>query len=1367
MAGLLGEIWCHLFCSGCRTSGEIFQDSLRHSVSHDSVFSSGERRVSSGGGGSGASSGRPPQPLAPSSSAQQVAAHQSVRPLCGSSGPPGSKNRTVLGRGDIASSRENLNDIDAALGLEERLAEGSSSLGGDLLAELFDAVRRRRWRGHSQDREDNGDEVRGAAASAGRSSDEEEDLGLPRSPCNSPSSGEAGLRSDQKEIQSKSHSTCSEGSLLSMGSSDMDEDSQGHFSGHSSKLSLQEKSSSQYDLELDLGATAEPLSHSAARHKMAVRPKRTHGAPRLRRLKEVTSLGSLPTTPEVNEDSGRCSSPETSFNQETSSNEQIQVPSDIPLHKNTSITSPAAEIPSIPSRMSHTHHQSSSSKVDSSSPLHLPESISPPPRTLNQFISDGSRPADAKPSEFCNEDASDQKNENTGSPTKNISDSKRWGDESMSGGEAGGSSIDDATGMDETESGGTNLLSRILSWRGSKKKVDEPPEGATAALEGPSRRMDVHGRYVHEVICETEDFASQANQTPPSPGWRPTSFSTSWPPLVHSTPRSCHTSSRQISSENIEQGKDDSEEAMWASVEFSGPHSLPLMLQEDMMDSRHVRDGTEKGQNAFTHGPEPFSVKSKAKPFVSHSEAQVEVTLAKSSSMKAHRLDHQHGMFYSSDAPESLPVSFERSELDSSSALPPESFLRDDARNDGMAERDVPPPRDALLKSSAEGLLTLDVNRTVEETSPTDVLVGERCGYLGANEEASGANVDGWDEGQRRIEEELDLGLCTPVHDLNQTVGGFESMVMLQHTNMEQSNENFQQQSFRRADDSHKVDKVPEAALQDVTGSVPTPVDQLTSMALLAGPRYKRNQSVPSDLSVSKSSEVPEFLRVQLNHVDSRPTTNVVLLATGGVPMPVNTPESSDTPVRRRMRPHSADGLETNQSESLGPLAMGRAVISDSTSHDKLASTTRGRPFTREFAEVTQLGEIGRAKEASQPQNVQSKQVDLMTNKVESFEEPPVKEENGSSQIRKSPTREIPFMISNENNSTPVKDPPLVGRMIRKSTEDLSKGSGNVVMPIKENEDVKQRPMSVRESLGVVMTQNDINRPKDASLPPKAVRKVSGDDAQVEVVPRRKSTTSKDFGTKSKEDEPELFKVFARRSLKLKDSESWENHPPPQQQQRSRDSDKENDSGDNAIDVVILPMSKEQKQRDSLIRGEFLKDSEHPVKSAPTHSADTPHHLRPLQRIPSSNGIIPPNPLNTGNVELRNNSLYGNSEKPGGEGPKLHRSSVTGGSLPRREGPSPEKRPRGSSINLPPESQPIRVEMNRVGIPSELRRPSWASQMHSEGISDAFGKSGASEISEVCRQPIDLGMDGEEDSKPHFKRIQQRKEEWELRARMQ
>nr|CAD7441888.1 unnamed protein product [Timema bartmani] len=65
------------------------------------------------------------------------------------------------------------------------------------------------------------------------------------------------------------------------------------------------------DSELDLGVLAAPLSHSAARHKMAVKPKRTHGAPRRRRVQQLAAATPLPATPELNEEaSGRSASPE-------------------------------------------------------------------------------------------------------------------------------------------------------------------------------------------------------------------------------------------------------------------------------------------------------------------------------------------------------------------------------------------------------------------------------------------------------------------------------------------------------------------------------------------------------------------------------------------------------------------------------------------------------------------------------------------------------------------------------------------------------------------------------------------------------------------------------------------------------------------------------------------------------------------------------------------------------------------------------------------------------------------------------------------------------------------------------------------------
>ncbi|XP_021919007.1 uncharacterized protein LOC110829533 isoform X3 [Zootermopsis nevadensis] len=191
-------------------------------------------------------------------------------------------------------------------------AQSSSSLSIQQLvlpgvrAELLDALRRRRGRGDC-------------------TSEDDEDLGLPHSPCNSPTTADVLLEQGLKENPTKSRSTCSDGSLLSMGSSEMDEDSLGQHSGHSSKQSLHDKKTfHDSDLEFDLGVSAIPLSHSAARHKMAVRPKRTHGAPRRRRIQQLAGGSPLPSTPELNEEaSGRSASPDvrTSFQDFTGTDE--------------------------------------------------------------------------------------------------------------------------------------------------------------------------------------------------------------------------------------------------------------------------------------------------------------------------------------------------------------------------------------------------------------------------------------------------------------------------------------------------------------------------------------------------------------------------------------------------------------------------------------------------------------------------------------------------------------------------------------------------------------------------------------------------------------------------------------------------------------------------------------------------------------------------------------------------------------------------------------------------------------------------------------------------------------------------------------
>lgn len=145
----------------------------------------------------------------------------------------------------------------------------------------------------------------------GRGDTSEDDEGLPHSPCNSPTASD-GLLVDKtaiKDLPTKSHSTCSDGSLLSMGSYE-DVESYEQHSRHSSKLSLQEKKPNQDSyVEFTLRSTGTPLNHSAAHHRVSLKPKRTHGAPKRKKSQTLSKV--LPVTPEVNEESSiRSMSPE-------------------------------------------------------------------------------------------------------------------------------------------------------------------------------------------------------------------------------------------------------------------------------------------------------------------------------------------------------------------------------------------------------------------------------------------------------------------------------------------------------------------------------------------------------------------------------------------------------------------------------------------------------------------------------------------------------------------------------------------------------------------------------------------------------------------------------------------------------------------------------------------------------------------------------------------------------------------------------------------------------------------------------------------------------------------------------------------------
>ncbi|XP_035792722.1 uncharacterized protein LOC118466936 isoform X2 [Anopheles albimanus] len=156
----------------------------------------------------------------------------------------------------------------------------ASSLSITLKNELADVLRKRR-----KDRQ-------------GEVSDE--DLGLPLSPI-TPQRKDRGMNKSEGSL-----------SILSMTSSDMDMDdrSASNASGHN-LLHLDSSTSgsigmNRSDNNMDESGDSSKLSHSAAKHKLAVRPKKK--GPTRARARPVRETTLLPATPEVNEESLKLSS---------------------------------------------------------------------------------------------------------------------------------------------------------------------------------------------------------------------------------------------------------------------------------------------------------------------------------------------------------------------------------------------------------------------------------------------------------------------------------------------------------------------------------------------------------------------------------------------------------------------------------------------------------------------------------------------------------------------------------------------------------------------------------------------------------------------------------------------------------------------------------------------------------------------------------------------------------------------------------------------------------------------------------------------------------------------------------------------------
>lgn len=257
-----------------------------------------------------------------------------------------------------------------------------------------------------------------------------------------------------------------------------------------------------------------------------------------------------------------------------------------------------------------------------------------------------------------------------------------------------------------------------------------------------------------------------------------------------------------------------------------------------------------------------------------------------------------------------------------------------------------------------------------------------------------------------------------------------------------------------------------------------------------------------------------------------------------------------------------------------------------------------------------------------------------------------------------------------------------------------------------------------------------------------------------EVVLRKKSVSRGDIGRGGgggggKDEEPELLKVFARRSLKLKDSENEALGQPfatkaraesatEQQGTKSRDSDKENEGGDS-------PREERKKQ----VIKEPLGESKIIIESSETI---------PVFRA-STTGVCLSNSPRIGSIVTITNK-YQRSLSSGVTMNNEHTVQNNDVNvIHRKENPvvSPDKRQRNRTI---PESP--NTELNLDKMPHRA----WADICKETDVDITNSETKRVSAEKINSEGENKTVSGNSDdsSMPRFKRIQQRKEEWEMRA---
>lgn len=797
--------------------------------------------------------------------------------------------------------------------------------------------------------------------------------------------------------------------------------------------------------------------------------------------------------------------------------------------------------------------------------------------------------------------------------------------------------------LESTKKEETSFFGRLLSRRsGKKKKVIEE-----SSLDLPQKRMDEKGRYVHEV----------------------TKFGRH------------HPASRQrIEPINIPEEK--SVTRMHVSYSAPSPPNSPLLSEEILQKDNEISIETK-----FVTGQRVIPV-------------DIDLALQRRSLVKkSHSFRRDEALpFLSLDTP-SLPVGIGAdidkeiiNDLDDSQKCSTsdiiDSIEQIGVRNESMVE-------DIRKAQEAEHFQVFIQNEEIEsiseniiKQSATPESISECFSKVFKSNSASNESIN----------HQMTIPVGTSVVNITQDVEPIKDIIKPEHTIKPEPRK------------SLNIDKTKEDVSKEIPLFHPIPA-----------PRLSKRGSVET-----QTAGVPEFLRVQLNHVDSKPAVNVVLSTNSNSDFQ-KTLETSSLITEHKDSVQTIKEVYNETKVSVIGMSGKSEEIEvktetkiDDLKQDIYVKKTEQLTSANEPIDPNQVKVLNVSKQwTSAPMSITNQKYSVVSitsnGKIESSEisvssnqilqqTNTVRDIVSSTQVEK-----VQCSVVSSKETSPVK---IVFRQKsfcsddkpkrQLSTEKLSGDETVVKSPFRKISDSeKSRKLSIDnletkndavlrksyESIG--SEENVVDRSSFGSTD------TLGSQDGCEVVLRRKSL-SRDV-SKQKDEEPELLKVFARRSLKVKDCdipdelEMISDNP-----LKSRDSDKENECGDS-------PPEERKKIKEPLIESKVRLES----------SEKSGNVVYKYQRSVSSNCD-----------DVSNTS----SILP------LH----------RKENNSYEKRQRSRTM---PDTKIIEPPTSKI-----THRV--LTNMYKE-----------KEVEVISLDRPDEKRDQDENV-PKFKRIQQRKEEWEKRAQM-